>query len=727
MKLALSAVLAVAVLALALLFWREPPRAVPIEPAPSPREGVAVPGPPPEAVVRPAPPSVVPLSGEEPPRQAVPSPEVAAEAKSLPATVRLRLVSQDDGTPIAGERVALHDQRTNLWSAVHVEGSRAAPGQSPVTDSEGRAEFEVEAGVPLSVKIVSRGYPEGSQIPALAEGELREVILEIPMLADLRLHGRLVDAESGLSLAGGVIRVEANNWSGPSRAAEEIHARSDGTFEIVARSWEVRSASASADGHARAIFGLKPGHESPERALEVRLSRAATLEVLVLDGSSLASEAKVELTTELYRLRLESDWWDFLMGEDPAWTAKSDLSGLAVVGNLPPRVPLVLSIESRDRPRRVEAEAITLEPGERKRIEIHLGSGGTILGRVEDAQGRAVPELEIWRMAAEFPAPKPLESYDTPAARTRTDAQGRFRFEDVPAGAWHVGPPSISRWDESARTADAMAALAQVVEVEAGSLPREIVIRVDRGLYLSGTVVDPEGRPAPEISVWANSESALEHLNGKTDDAGRFRIGPLTAGSYAIQAGGFGHGLHAPSESLIVDAGASEITLHLRVGGAIRGRTLDAAGRLRECQIMLVREGEQGWTGKRSEGSFSFEGLLPGAYVLNAQGSDGFCGRRTGLYLRAGTTLEGIDVVLEQGALLRLTFDGEQPHVGYAVYVDGTAFGSDGLERGREGTMTVPAGEIEVRWWNPKGELETVQRLTLSPGEERSVTWGGKE
>jgi protocatechuate 3,4-dioxygenase beta subunit len=725
MKLVLGAALAIAVLALAFLFWRDPRRADPVEPAPVAQDTATASGERPEARAQPAHSPVVALPDDEPPRQVVSPPEVAAETASLPTTVRLRLVSKDDGTPIAGERITLHDPRAKVWGAVQVDGSRATPGQSPVTDSEGRAEFEVEAGVPLEVFIHSRfGSPGGPEIPALAEGEQREVTVEIPTRVDVTLHGRLVDAESGQPLAGGVVRVEPSRGLDPA-PAQDILARADGTFEIEVRSWEVLFASASADEHAQVIFGLDPGHETPERALQVRLSRAATLEVLVLDGSSPVADAKVELTTRLYHLRLHSDWWD--MGEDPTWTRHSDASGLAVVGKLPPQAPLQLAIESRDRPRRLEAEPITLDPGERRRVEIRLGAGGTIAGRVEDSKGQAVLDLAIWRIAAEFPAPKRIESYETPAARTRTDAQGRFRFEDVPAGSWHVGPPSVSSWDESALTADAVAALAQPVGVEEGTVSSDIVIRIDRGLYLSGIVLDPDGQPAPEVSVSAHSQTAWEYLNEQTDDAGRFRIGPLTAGSYALQASGFGRGSHAPSESAIAEAGASELTLQLRVGASIRGRTLDAAGRLRECKLMLVREGEDSWTVTKSEGEFSFDGLLPGTYALNAQGSGGVCGRRAGLYLRAGTTLKGIDVVLERGALLRLTFDGEQPHAAYAVFVDGTAFESDGLERGKEGTITVPAGEIEVRWWNPKGELQTVRRLTLAQGEERAISWDGKD
>ncbi|HVS10499.1 MAG TPA: carboxypeptidase-like regulatory domain-containing protein [Planctomycetota bacterium] len=558
----------------------------------------------------------------------------------------------------------------------------------------------------------------------MAEGEQREVTIELPTRADVTLHGRLVDSESGRPVAGGVVRVEASNWFGPSRAAQEIAVGADGTFVIEARSWEVQFVAASGQEHARVVFGLEAGHESPERALKVRLPRAATLEVLVLEGSSPVAGAKVELTTHLFQLRLNTDDWDFPMGEDPAWAKNSDLSGLAVVEDLPPRVPLVLAIDPPGRPRRVEADAVTLDPGERRRIEIHIGSGGTIVGRVEDAQGRAVPELEIWRMAAEFPAPKRIESYETPAARTRTDAQGRFRFDDVPPGAWHVGPPSVSSWDESALTANSVAAVAQRVEVEAGSAAPEILIQVKRGRYLSGTVLDPQGRPASEISVSVHSQQVWEYLHGRSGGDGRFSIGPLSGESYEVQAGG--HGPHAPSESVTARAGDSGVTLQLRLGAAIRGRTLDTDGRSRRCQIMLVREGEDGWMRTMSEGAFDLEGLLPGAYALNALSSDGFCGRRTGLYLQAGTQLEGIDVVLERGARLRLTFEGEEPFAHYEILLGGVSFAFDGLARGKEGTATVPAGEIELHWMLG-GELRKAERLTLSPGEQRSVTWDGKE
>ncbi|HVS09676.1 MAG TPA: carboxypeptidase regulatory-like domain-containing protein, partial [Planctomycetota bacterium] len=461
----------------------------------------------------------------------------------------------------------------------------------------------------------------------------------------------------------------------------------------------------------------------PGQALEVRLSRAAALEVLVLDGFSPLAGANVELTTDGYHLEQINDLWSSSSGEDPMWTAESDVSGIAKLAELPPRVPLQLAVEPRSGLRRIEGEPITLEAGERRRVEIRLGSGSTILGRVEDGERQPVVDLDVWRIAATWPVPARIYTLQEPAARTRTDSAGRFRFDDVPPGAWHVGPPFDEPFDDSAKTSDAIVGLAQHVKVEPGSDLHEVVIQVDRGLYLGGTVLDPDGRPAPTVSVSATATQVLDYSGGYTNEAGRFRIGPLCAGVYVMEADGAGQ--HAPSQGVTARAGDSDLVLHLRVGGTIRGRTSDAAGRPQRCEVLLAGEGEDHWVIRLSEGTFSFEGLSPGTYALAARSADGLCGRRVGLVLRAGQTLEGVDLVLAQGARLRIGFTG-QDHCGYEIRVDGVSFFADGIERGTERTVAVPPGEIEVRWSDLDGSILKTQRLTLAQGEERSIGWDGK-
>ncbi|MBX9603803.1 MAG: carboxypeptidase-like regulatory domain-containing protein [Bryobacteraceae bacterium] len=85
--------------------------------------------------------------------------------------------------------------------------------------------------------------------------------------------------------------------------------------------------------------------------------------------------------------------------------------------------------------------------------------------------------------------------------------------------------------------------LAMPVEVKAGESPGNITIKLTPQSVLSGTLLDPDGDPAPGITVVAarfvylQGERNLEPTGyDSTDDLGRFRIASLPAGRYYLVA-----------------------------------------------------------------------------------------------------------------------------------------------------------------------------------------------
>jgi hypothetical protein len=668
-----------------------------------------------------------------------PEPAVVTTETKPPTTglLRVHVVARETRKPLAGQRIRVLPKGLEHWSWKDIEGPHAAVREAPLTDADGRAEIEMEAGHELRVSVGDDGARELT-LAALAVGETRDVDIDVPTEADLTLFGRLVDAETKLAIGGGAVwcpdnsgfiemgthRVDFSANTEGAIPSDAIRAHPDGTFEMHVRSWEEKFANTKADGYSRVVFAIDASHATPESALEVRLSRAATLEVVVLDGGRAAANADVVLTTESYRLQQRESLLHFYATGDPRWTAQADAGGRAEVVDLPPRVPLELSVRA-GATIRTEGERLTLDPGEHRKVEIALGSGASIVGRVETSAGAPLASCPMWLVASDGSQARLLRDYETPIATTTADAQGRFHFDDVAAGAWLVGPKPESRRRGEPKTDDAFAPLAQRVVIDASSRQVEVVVRVDIGLYLSGTVLDPTGTPVARMNVSASS--AGTRVNENADQDGRFKLGPVPAGSYTLEAGSM-RGAFAKSESVKANAGDADIVLRLRVGGVIRGRVVDATHQQRECELTLARADEEyGMMMTTSrDGALDFTGLLPGTYTVGAKTSDGLCGRSSGLVVRAGETIDNVEVVLEPGAHLKLRYDGTERYGQYQLFIGGTAHSADGLERGKDQVVVVPAGEIEVRWNARDPKTMHSQKVTLRAGEEREVVWDGK-
>lgn len=645
---------------------------------------------------------------------AAPGPEAPPEAETRAARVLVLARSRDDGMPLAGVRVGAFSE--SYESLRQVDSSRGGLGEAAVTDAEGRAELAVEPGTFLRIMASDAHHPsEMREVDPLAAGDSVECVFELPTREDVTLHGRLVDDEDDAPLRGSVT-VEGED-------GRVVATDPGGHFELSAGSWQRLFASARADGYARAVFAVTEGHADPARPLVVRLSRSATVEALVRDRAGNPIEgARVELSTESYRLQLSSSTTlEVYLGPDPTWKGKTDASGRTTIPDLVPRVPLRVVAVGRSWPRREEPEPLVLEPGEHRRLELALGAGATILGTLEDASGAPIPRRWLWRMAPEGPGPGMLQPYGTPAQKAYTDAQGRFRFEAVPAGSWWIGPAPSERG-----SSDDVPPIAQVVTVSDELAEIEIVVRVERALFLKGRVFDPAGRLAMDCSVSAHG--AYTYENTKTDERGEFTLGPLAPGRWKLEAGRFGRP-HAVSEPIEVDAGSTGIVLRLRPGGSIAGEAVDRrTGQRCECDLFVSSADPEAWHLTSSgDGTIRCEGLLPGTYTLAAKTRDGRIGTRAGVVVEAGACTEGVRVEVAPGSTLGLRYSGSAKAVDCQILLDGIAIDWTSLEGGRVVDVIVPTGAIEVRWRERDApDVEHVEKIDVGAGErvERTLTTG---
>ena len=94
---------------------------------------------------------------------------------------------------------------------------------------------------------------------------------------------------------------------------------------------------------------------------------------------------------------------------------------------------------------------------------------------------------------------------------------------------------------------------------------------------VTGTVVDPDGRPTPEATVLISDQSAVRDT-AVTDGQGRFQIGGLPAGRYELAV--ILPGFRAAPTSVELSSGASQtVTIALRVSAVTESVVVTAAGR----------------------------------------------------------------------------------------------------------------------------------------------------
>ncbi len=279
----------------------------------------------------------------------------------------------------------------------------------------------------------------------------------------------------------------------------------------------------------------------------------------------------------------------------------------------------------------------------------------------------------------------------------RSDADGRFALAQVPSGLWAI------RLDS-----DALPRAMTFFEIAPTERSKLIDIAIDRGLAISGRVLDPDGNPVPGCSV--SGQSDVRHPWGNRDGAeaapdGSFLLGPLLSGRYRLQAWDQNSPFFVPSEETEASTGERDITLQLRWGGILRGRVVDAeteqpcAARL----SLVSKEYDFNWgNGSEDDGTFEFTNLEPGLYDLVADPHDGRIGILSGLRVAAKTVLGDLRLRLSEGAELKVRLHSRESSQDWRFEVlwegvrilDPYGYVDNESER----MLHVPLGEITVQW-----------------------------
>src|SRR5262245_25350549 len=320
--------------------------------------------------------------------------EDGAKPVETDATLVVRTIDESEGTPLP--RVRLWVLPEQGGSSMHVEGAKGTLQTSPLTDADGRAEFELPSGIALRISAQGEDEDVGrarTEIQALEPGERRELTLEVPTGNDRHFFLEVLAREDKVPITGASVETSS------ARGVTD----SNGLFDLWLPSWKEPDVQVHAPGFGEVLFRAGREHDTPETARVVLLSRAASLRawILVARGAPVADGA-VRLWTESYHL-VESDHGEVHLPSvsEREWVQDADPSGLCALEGLPPDVPFHVEILRARTAVKKDLPSLSLRAGEVREIEWRLGSGCRLEGSVVDQAGVAVREQNLWLQRAD--------------------------------------------------------------------------------------------------------------------------------------------------------------------------------------------------------------------------------------------------------------------------------------------------------------------------------------
>jgi len=243
-----------------------------------------------------------------------------------------------------------------------------------------------------------------------------------------------------------------------------------------------------------------------------------------------------------------------------------------------------------------------------------------------------------------------------------TDGRGAYEVTDLPAGRYNV---SVSKGGYVSLVFGQKRPFepGRPVEIRSGEATENISFSLPRGAALDGRIVDELGEPVADVLVmamrsqYAAGRRRLMNVGrtALTNDRGEYRLFGLPPGDYYVSAtvraagsaesaGGLSYSpTYYPgtpnlaeatpvSLALSQDSKATDIALSMVRSSTINGAAFDSDGRLFAGGTATLSQTIGGLslialtTTIKPDGSFSFAGLTPGDYLVQATASTGVPG-----------------------------------------------------------------------------------------------------
>jgi hypothetical protein len=279
---------------------------------------------------------------------------------------------------------------------------------------------------------------------------------------------------------------------------------------------------------------------------------------------------------------------------------------------------------------------------------------GIFRGRIIDAVTRQPisQEVEV-RLLRIQEGPEYRE--EPPITRTFQAKDGRFVWQDAPAGNWHV--TVAARGYQLFQFSG--------FGIDAEKKTREIVMPLRSGYTVRGRVFEQRsGAAIAEADIYA-SRSGVGSEEGQSAQAksnadGTFVLDGVPGGDVNLAVGKRGHFVYRELE-IVVDESVPPQEIGLSRGGRIAGVIETATGMPIKGHVMMIRPDRGGFYAAEAKdsGEFAFEQLSPGRYEVSAMTGAG--STKLQVELAHEERKEGLVLTLDQGRSIRGVVRGLSP------------------------------------------------------------------
>ncbi|HEY4575335.1 MAG TPA: carboxypeptidase regulatory-like domain-containing protein, partial [Thermoanaerobaculia bacterium] len=503
--------------------------------------------------------------GFAPARQELPPREAGAQAPELRIVLRagrtaFGVVVDAGRRPLAGAQATLQPAAPADPMA-RIRAAREKPERYAAvpTGADGRFELrDLPAGT-FDLTLRGRGFAPLT-MPALVipEGKGTTDLGTVALVPGAALHGLVVDAQ-GNPVEGAEVRAKAPQRelfpAPPARDPGPADALSgaDGAFVLEDRS----------PGESLDLTVSHPGY-GPASAPGVAVPREAPVRIVLqaaarVSGRTVDAEGKPVAGASISVSEEEAE---SLGGQVlQRWTGRvhdgvtDDEGGFAFDGVSPGPIAVYAQAPHRQR---AELKNLEVKPGQDLAgLEVVLPPGAAVEGRVLSPEGRPVPGAEVSVL-------EPSQNdFSFSSLRATTDGDGQYRIEGIPPGK-----RTLEARAEGYRRA--------VRDVEASARTATADFNLERGLEVSGRVVDDGGNPVPgaRLRLMAGRSISAEAPQALSGADGAFRLTGLQDGTYTLRVSKAGYTAADLRGQTVTLAGASVSGLEVRLsgGGTITGR-----------------------------------------------------------------------------------------------------------------------------------------------------------
>lgn|GEM_PF-5289173 len=491
-------------------------------------------------------------------------------------------VHDPSGQPIAAARVRIVEPGDSaLWQAAEVP-----PGAASTAEDGTFSIDHVAPGSSVALQVSRRGYSTRTvRVTATAPGE--QIDVELPWTASL--SGTVRD-EYGDPIARALVFAShpaADQAFGDARRRGGGGATDDdGRFTLVGLDPGTLRVVATAPGYLAGETTATLSAAEPVEEVDLVLPSGATLEGTVTDRTGRPIEGA--------RIEVDDNGSDAAIARLERPSTTSDPDGHYRLEGVAPGARTVLARH----PAYVLLRRGTQVQSGVNGLDLQLRSGVGVTGLVADGDGRAVAGAQVSLVSDDgSPAPAPVLS----------GADGRFRFDGVAPGAYHL---LGEREGFAPARSDAPV---DVAETDVSGA----VLTLGRGGSVEGRILGLDPSQLAQVQVTARATGLPGSLGTVRYDGG-YRISGLSPGRWTITARTAALGREATGHVTVgTGGGEAVLDLELASGYSLTG-TVTRAGRPLAGALVVSRSaaGAAGGSVTDGGGRFRIDDLAAGDYLL---------------------------------------------------------------------------------------------------------------